>query len=256
MSASLSKKVRDLETAFWSQAKWFELPVADEGRKFLKSLSPLGVFIFNTWYASDSEAQKLAGRMDQIDKTLPPIHPAFLADLIDANRRTQWGFYHSAEYREALEGVWTRFLEHARPRYDVKDGGLIGVAMRFFEKDIDVWVEQRNYFGMPVSREELADDRIRLWKVIRRLNEEKGEPENQKTSNERWRHAVREYIRACYGREITDDDFELDGKMWAQLREDMEAGKPAEESEAARYFRDLYERYPRKVPIGTYQSRY
>ena len=251
MSASLSKKVRDLETAFWSQAKAFETAVADEGHKFLKSLSPLNVLIFNSWYEGSTEAQKLNHHLKEIDKTLPPIHPAFLTAYTDVSRRVQWAIYHSAEYRQTIDRVWSLFLDHARPRYDVKDGGLLGVAMRLFEKDIDVWVEQRNYFGMPVSREELADDRIRLWKIARRLNDEEGNPETQEAISALWRRADRELVRMCYGREMTDVDFELDGKMWAQLREDMEAGKPAEESEAARYLCDLFECYPRKVPISS-----
>ena len=43
MSATLSKKVTDLETALWAKAKAFESPVADEGRKFLNPY-PLSVF--------------------------------------------------------------------------------------------------------------------------------------------------------------------------------------------------------------------
>ena len=56
-----------------------------------------------------------------------------------------------------------------------------------------------------------------------------------------------DYLFTLYGREMTGADLEQDYKMWAQLDEDMAAGKPAIESEAALYLRGLFDRYPRKV---------
>ncbi|MEW6213248.1 MAG: hypothetical protein AB1631_33435, partial [Acidobacteriota bacterium] len=65
----------------------------------------------------------------------------------------------------------------------------------------------------------------------------------------RWRRAVIEQARDLYGRKMTEAELDLEIKQWSQLREDMESGKPASESEAARYLRDLIERYPRKTTI-------
>lgn len=65
----------------------------------------------------------------------------------------------------------------------------------------------------------------------------------------RWRRAVIEQVRDLYGREMTEAELDFDIKQWSQLREDRAAGKPASESEAAQYLRDLMERYPRKTHI-------
>jgi hypothetical protein len=59
-------------------------------------------------------------------------------------------------------------------------------------------------------------------------------------------YQVIERLRCDYGREACHKDLETDRQMWSDLREDMKAGNQASESEAARYLRELFERYPRK----------
>jgi hypothetical protein len=76
-----------------------------------------------------------------------------------------------------------------------------------------------------------------------------GESEDEKTQVKIWRQATIEQLRDLYGREITEEELDFDLKIWTQFREDMELGRLADESEAARYLRDLFERYPRKVEI-------
>ncbi len=244
MTASLAKKIRDLEAAFWSQAEHIKMP-DDEVVVFWISLHPLGIPIFISWYADDPEPQRIDRRTERIEKSLPPVHPAFFRNEREAVRRAQWSLHKSAEYRRLAEDYWNRFLEYARARYDPKDGGLLGVALRLFEKEIDLWVAEREYLGLEWSREELASDMIELWKIIERERDKAGKPIDEKANAEIWNRAFIEHVREVYGREITEEDLDFDRKMWSQLSKDMESGKPASESEAARYLRDLFERYPR-----------
>jgi hypothetical protein len=51
--------------------------------------------------------------------------------------------------------------------------------------------------------------------------------------------------REWYGREITTDEAEREAGIIEQARADFDAGIPPEESEAARYFRNLFAEYPR-----------
>jgi hypothetical protein len=106
MTASLAKKVRELEAAFWSQAEYIKMP-DDEALDILISLHPLEIPVFNSWYAGDIQAQKIARRVECIEKTLPPIHPAFLRSKPEAIRGLQWGLHLRADYRELAEDFWT-----------------------------------------------------------------------------------------------------------------------------------------------------
>lgn len=246
MTASLTKKVRDLEAAFWSQAEYIETGGV-EALDILDTFHPLGIPISNLWFANDTEAQKIARRIDHIEKTLPPIHPAFLRDVAEPLRLMQWGIHKRADYRRLLEDCWKRLREHIQAYSDLfKESGLIGVSLRLFEKDIDFYVAEREYMGLEWNREEMASDMIDLWRIARRECEKAGEPKDEKAHSEIWNRAFIEHVRDCYGREVTEEELGFDRKMWTQLREDMESGKPASESEAARYLRDLFERYPRK----------
>ena len=54
-----------------------------------------------------------------------------------------------------------------------------------------------------------------------------------------------EWVRALFGREITEQELEEEKKLWADLDSDIEAGKPASESEAAKYLKSIFDRYLR-----------
>jgi|ERR1044071_1949082 hypothetical protein len=246
MKASLAIKIGDLETAFWAKAETIELSVGQELADFVDVMFPLDSQIFNVWFLNDTEAAKITRRIDQIEKALPPIHPAFLPHSEQPYRLMQWGFYRRADYRELVEKQWTQLLEYARTHYDVTDGGLLGVSLRLYEKDIDRWIAEREYLDRPTSREELASNQIELWKIVRRRCDEADDPQDQEAQDEIWRQSLIEHVQVLYGREMTETELEFDKKMWAQLQEDMRAGTLASESEAAAYLRDLFDRYPRK----------
>jgi hypothetical protein len=243
---SMAKRVGDLEATLWARAEKIETPHREEIAEFIKSTSPLDTPIFNAWLNGDRDAEKLNKRTLQIERSLLPIHPAFLPDYVEVYRIHQWALHRSNEYRELTDTVWVRFLEYVRAHYDMT-GGLLGVALCLYEKDFDKWTAHREYIGKPASREMMAGDQIELWKIVRRKDSEADEPEDQKTQSTRWREALIENVFNLYGREMTEDDLDFDQKMWAQLDKDMAAGKPASESEAAAYLRGLFDRYPHKV---------
>jgi hypothetical protein len=245
MRTKLSQKVWDLEAEFWAKAEIIRLPIVGEALDYVKIVDPLDTLIFMAWEKEDVEAAKTERRIKQMEKTLPPIHPAFLPDYADATRLVQWGYHRRADYRALVEKQWTHFLEYGRSRYDLTDGGLLGIALRLFEKEIDKWMAQRKYIGRPTSREEMADDQIELWRVFRSKCRKADEPPDSQTRKALWQQSQIECVFTLHGREMTEADLELDYKMWAQLDEDMAAGKSASESEAAAYFRGLFDRYPR-----------
>jgi hypothetical protein len=122
-----------------------------------------------------------------------------------------------------------------------QDKDLLAVALRLFEADIGRAIAQAEYGGWPAKREDLARDKIDFWRRVEELRN------GSEIEQQIWRQAHIDHVRDVHGREMTEEDLDLDDKMWSQLREDMAGGKPASESEAARYLRDLIERYPRKV---------
>src|ERR1044071_8248030 len=147
MTASLVKKIADLETAFWARAEVIQLPIVDEVIAFIQALQPLDTVIYNVWESDHPEAAKIARRLRQIERALPPIHPAFLPYEAEPYRVYQWALYHRADYPRLIERQWTLFLANARSRYDLNEGGLLGVALRLYEKDIQRWTAQRDYIG-------------------------------------------------------------------------------------------------------------
>lgn len=246
MATILNKKVEDLEATYWAKAEPMTLPTTRAAMDFADSIEPLAEKAFNVWEDADAEAPKAIRRLQQMEKAMPPIHPAFLPDYSDAIRRSHWAAYHSADYRELMEKHFARFLEYVRARYDVKDGGLLGVALRLYEKDLDKWTTHNEYIGRQVSREDMAGDMIELQRIFWRKRLEADNPEDQQPRDALWQETQFETEFNIYGRRMSDADMELDDKMWAQLDKDMAAGKPSNESEAAAYFRDISARYPHR----------
>lgn len=243
---SMAKRVGDLEATFWARAEEIETPYFEEIAEFIESTTPLDTPIFNAWLAGNKDATKLNERTQQLERSLLPIHPAFLPDYAEVYRIHQWALHRSKEYRELTERGWVQFIEYARSHYDLA-GGLVGIALRLYEKDFDKWTANREYIGVSASREEMASDQIELWKIVRRKENEAAELEDQTAQNARWRRALIENVFNLYGREMTEADLDFDQTMWAQLDKDMAAGLPACESEAATYLRGLFDHYPHKV---------
>lgn len=242
----MSKRLGDLEAIFWARAEKIETPHLEDIAEFIESTTPLDTPIYTAWLAINREAAKLHERTQQLERSLLPIHPAFLPDYEEVYRIHQWALHRSNEYRELTERGWVQFIEYARSHYDLA-GGLVGIAFRLYEKDFDKWTAHREYIGVSASREEMASDQIELWKIVRRKDSEVKEPEDQKTQNARWRRALIENVFNLYGREMAEADLDYDQKMWAQLDKDIAADKPSSESEAASYLRGLFDRYPHKV---------
>jgi hypothetical protein len=239
MTASLARKVSDLETAFWSKVEYIQMPVSDEAEEFMRAVYPLESCLFHSWFEEDSEAQKIHAQMERIEKRLPPIHPAFLPASEEIVRLHQWGLQKRADYRKLVERFWARYSEYVLSRFR---GDRLAVALQLFEKDFDRHEAEYQYLEQPPqSREEYAKERIDF-----RLRLERARFRDQMSHEERWRKVALEQVRDLYGRKMTEEELEFDIKQWSQLREDMAAGKRVSESEAARYLRDLIERYPRK----------
>lgn len=246
MTSTLAKKLKNLEAEYWSKAKCIEKTNHKEIAAILKALLPLHTPLFNLWLHNNTYVNKLNQRAEEIEKRLPPLHPAFLPDYVEGYRLNQWAMYHSEEYRKLTTELWAQFIEHVNTHYDLA-GGILGIALVLFEKDLDQCSEDHAYMGRQANREAIASDFIALWRCFMKLSEEADDPQDRETRDKLWKRAVIENIRALYGREMTEAELDFDAKMWNQLREDMTVGKPASESEAAAYLRDLFERFPRKV---------
>jgi hypothetical protein len=252
--ATLAKKTGALEAAFWAKAEPIEIPFHKEVFDVLSSLWPLEDVVIDRWLKSDPEAAAMNGRALRLLQSLPPPHPAFLPDEHEQYRQLQWSYYHRVEHRQISERLNKRILEKAVPVYDVQTIGLVGVSLRLFERDIDIWMAQQEYTDGParLSREEYACNQIELHRIYDCLLIDANWPSEQKTREELWQRAIIAWADHCYGRTVTEQDLAMDRQMWGQLDADMEAGKPATESEAAMYFHDLDTRHTRKTNIPSY----
>jgi hypothetical protein len=130
--------------------------------------------------------------------------------------------------------------------------GLVGVALRIYENQIQVWTAEHEYLGIPANKEEMACNQIELHTISDRIQRAADYPEDRRKREELWRRIAIEFSDYCYGRKMTEEELLFEQKMWAQLREDMAAGKPASGSEAALYLREVEERYPRKSGLSKY----
>ena len=253
MATSLTRKVERLEAEFWSKAEPIDLDVVDEALDIVHSIYPLDVWVFNNFRLPKDEEARMAKEIGPpLTNPLLPVHPAFLPDEKEGIRETQWYMLRSRKYLERYTYYWTQILSHME-RYRGK--GAVGAALIFYEQDIDRWMNEAKYIGYQKSREELAIEIVEFWRIMRR---EYGV--DSQFSDQEWKdlqiQAIIENDRVIYGRERTAEEYEHDQGMWKQLREDMEAGKPSSESEAARYFLDLHERFPRKPQYmpGVYRT--
>jgi hypothetical protein len=246
MSTALKRRLADLETEFWSKAKHIEIPGYEEYWKFFFAAYPISIAITNQWFEGNMEVQRLSNQIESMEKALSPINPAFLKSEDENYRHMQWGLHTKPEYRRATEDYWLMCYEHLKANYELKNPDLLAIAIRFWEKDIDRWQAQFEYISVqPYSREQHASDQIDLWRRVRKICDEEGEDRDESATVERWNRVFIEHNLEFYGREITAEELDFERKVWNELREDMEDGRPASESAAAQYLHDIETRYPR-----------
>lgn len=243
MSATLKKKLADLETNFWSKAKVIDQPKGERARDFLTLIKPLDTPFFIVWM--DAEVTRLIEQMERIESTLLPIHPAFLRDSNESFRLGQWVLHRSPEIRRLLDTYWQKMLDYIEARFDIEHPDLIAVALCLFNEEIDGWQAEFQYLGFYVSREQMASDQLDWWRRLEAIRETEGEPSDDQTHESQCHKVVIAQVLDFYGRTITEQELEHENQMWAELRSDMQADKPVSESEAARYFWDVATRYPR-----------
>jgi hypothetical protein len=130
--------------------------------------------------------------------------------------------------------VFDSFLAYIRATFDMT-GGVFKLALQVFKDDLDRWEAEREYFGHPASREFLAQETVSVWRWFSQLVKATGQEYNESLCKPLWRQAGIEATRELYGREMSAADYDLDQRMWAQLRKDMAIGLPASESEASCY---------------------
>jgi hypothetical protein len=113
--------------------------------------------------------------------------------------------------------------------------------------DIDLVMAFAVYVGCPVDRETAARDRL-TWSVLSSLEIEVRFPHVPKTREiveTAMQYALIRMTREFYGREITIEEVKREIELSRQAEADYQAGVPAEESEAAQFFRNLFAQYPR-----------
>ena len=240
--ASLTKSIERLEATIWAQAERIEIAAFSEVVDILAELRPMQVPALNYACAASNKTQKREQQSSQIIESYLPIHPAFMPDEHEQIRAEQWVMHHSDDYRELQEQYWRDVLEIMRSHFEGKDA--IGAAFIVYERGIDKEVAQAEYIGYPLNREEIALTHVEYWRILTRIHRA-GEKDDQAWIEDQKR-ANRELDAVICGRRTTEEDQALDERMWEQLNRDMESGKPSSESEAARYFLAIHEKYPRK----------
>jgi hypothetical protein len=113
--------------------------------------------------------------------------------------------------------------------------------------DIDYVMAIADYVGCPLDSETAARDRL-TWGVLSSLEIEVRFPHVPKTLEiveTAMRFALIRMTREFYGREITVEEVKKEVELSQQAEADYHAGVPADESEAAQYFRSLFAQYPR-----------
>jgi hypothetical protein len=146
---------------------------------------------------------------------------------------------------------YSRMLDHLKARYDLnaKNSNLFSVALQLWADVFDRWELRLAYIGIvSESRKQLASDSIDFWHRLR--EQELGRQEETVisiggTTLSQWDQATITQLRDFYGRDLSEEEFEFERSMWAELDADMEAGKLSGESKAADYLRDTFARFPR-----------
>jgi hypothetical protein len=109
----------------------------------------------------------------------------------------------------------------------------------FMQPDLDEMMEVAEYCGLPA----LAELRARIesdWieQVVLQVAEYKELFWDAERTGERAHEAIvktdMKFYQEVYGREFSPEDIERAGRLGDRVREDMRAGIPASESEAAR----------------------
>ena len=248
MSATLRRRTDNLLSGFWSRAKPIEVEALEEVRRLMRPVEVLFSSMLDAWFRADPNAAELGEKMGRKETaSLPPIHREFLPEYLEPYRRQQWALYHRPDLQEISQAFWSGFLEHIQARYNL-EGGLMDIAVPLFEEQVSVWNKQLAYIGVTCDPETLTRDLVLYHQIyvreLRKVDTEQYEQVQQR--------AKIEWIQELYGREIRSQEIEAENKLWADLDKDMEAGKPASESKAAIYFRDLFDRYPHKTRAGLY----
>jgi hypothetical protein len=251
---STTKRVEALEYQMWSKAEWIALSCSDEVEKLKRALDPLGESVFSVWLRQDGEAGRMSDRTLQIEESQPPIHPAFLPDVHEIGRAYQWAIHRSRECRELYERLWSGFIVHVRSHYDLA-GGRLAVALQLYAAEIKKWLAQLEYIGFPSNAEDRAAAHVEMVDLFRRRCDEAGVYDDGDRAQAIWRQTQIEIIATHYGRQMSEADLDRDIEMWKRLDEDMAAGLPSSESEAARYLSDLFETYPRITSVADLMAR-
>lgn len=114
--------------------------------------------------------------------------------------------------------------------------------------DYDYVMELYAYIGCPIDHETAERDYI-TFGVLGIMELEVRFPQRGKHTREQVEtgltYASIRMTRELYGREITFEEARREIDLTEQAEADLRAGVPADESEAARYYRSLYAQYPR-----------
>jgi len=238
--ASINRRLLNVETKIKNQesAKWATVQpfthIGGDALNFLFSVKWLRVPVEGEWYDTDKDALEIRRQMGRIRKSLPPVASGFLPGLEKNPREVQWAMHNSAEYYELISEYWKRADRYFRAKYGSLTCSRLEVSFQLFEDDLNQWEAEYIYIGIDgFDRKEVAADQIDF---CRRL-EAAGWPHGAAFRDE-WDQILIDYYRDYFGRETTKQDIREGAQIWRNLRQDMKAGKPASESEAAQYLRD------------------
>lgn len=113
--------------------------------------------------------------------------------------------------------------------------------------DIEYAMAYYAYLGNPADRETVERDRV-TWGVLASIEIEVRFPHVPKTREiveTAMQYATTRMTREFYGRELTAEETKREIEFAQQAERDFQAGVPADESEAAQYYRNLFAQYPR-----------
>ena len=112
--------------------------------------------------------------------------------------------------------------------------------------DLDYAMAFAAYIGNPADRETLESDRT-THGVLTMMELDVRFPHGDKRERvtEAMIYTSIRLTREYYGREETFEEAKKEVEIMEQAERDFQAGVPADESEAAQYFRNLFAQYPR-----------
>lgn len=176
MTTSLRKRVSALEDQQWSSAEEIRMLHTDAVAWLRKQADALDGVMFSLWIGDNEEMAKKYDRAGEIQRSMSPIHPAFLPSFDDARRRYQWAAHHSTEFCELTNTVMAPFVAHVKATYDMA-GGPLKIALQIYDKDIVRWQAQRDYIGCPPEGpDDFARQMISFWRFHWELYEDAERP--------------------------------------------------------------------------------